>query len=251
MHTAVPIPVYNELQNLEKLVPILRDLLPGIDIIVVDDSSPDGTADFVKLLQQTDAHLHLIHRSGKMGYASALKEGHRYALQRGAQILCQMDADFSHDPRSLPSLLEAVENDDVVLGSRYIPGGGTRNWGFFRRFLSGQGNAFARSLLAIPANDCTGGFRCFRRQAFERGNLLDIEADGYCFQILVAYECHRAGLSIREVPIMFEDRRIGESKLSKRIIVEALLKVTGRWWRDRVLGKGRPRESGPRDNKES
>ena len=242
MQTALTIPVYNERENLEKLIPVLRGLLPQLDIIIVDDNSPDGTSQLIESLRANDPKLHLIHRPGKLGYASAIKAGHRYALEHNANVVCQMDADFSHDPRSLLDLLAAIEHHDVVIGSRYVPGGGTRNWGLSRRLLSQLGNAFARSLLALPVRDCTAGFRCFRRAAFERGNLLAIEADGYCFQILVAYQCHKAGLSIAEVPILFEDRRFGQSKLSKSIIVEALLRVTALWWQERVRMGSTPRK---------
>lgn len=229
MQVSVTIPVYNERENLENLIPAVRKCAPQADVIIVDDSSPDGTAVYVESLRREDPRIHLIRRPGKLGYASAVQAGHRYALEHGARLLCQMDADFSHDPRRLPALLDASQDFDVVIGSRYVPGGGTRNWGMFRQMLSRFGNAFARTLLKLPPCDCTGGFRCFRREVFERVGLLDLAAEGYCFQIVTIYHCHQAGLSMCEIPILFEDRRFGQSKLSRHIILEAFLVVLRIW----------------------
>lgn len=233
MRISVSIPAYDERENVQRLLPSLRSLCPEADLIVIDDNSPDGTGDLVETLRQTDPHVHLIRRPGKNGYASALKAGHQYGLDHGAEILCQMDADWSHDPRVLPVLLGKAEEYDVVLGSRYISGGGTKNWGIFRRILSRGGNAFARAALKLPSKDCTGGYRCYRRAAVERSGILGVRAEGYCFQIVTLFQCYRAGLSIHEVPILFEDRRFGKSKLSKAIIFEALLVVLKLWLRGR------------------
>jgi dolichol-phosphate mannosyltransferase len=231
MRVSITIAAYNELENLTQLIPEVRKIVPQADVIVVDDNSPDGTASFVEALAREDPQVHLIRRAGKMGYASAVQEGHRYALERGAETLCQMDADFSHDPNSLPALLAEIDDYDVVVGSRYVPGGGTQNWGILRQVLSRGGNAFARLLLRLPPRDCTGGFRCYRRESLARSGLLGVVAEGYCFQIVTLYHCHRAGLSVCEVPILFVDRRLGQSKLSKRIILEALVVVLKLWLR--------------------
>jgi dolichol-phosphate mannosyltransferase len=221
----VVIPTYNECENIGQLLPqILAQ--PRFRVLVVDDNSPDGTAAIVANLARNEPRIGLLSRPGKQGLGRAYIAGFRRALAEGAEYICEMDADFSHDPRYLPNLLAAAEaRYDMVLGSRYVRNGGTVNWGVARQFISRGGNIYARTILGLPVADATGGFRCYRRHVLEAIDLDAIQSNGYSFQIELVYRTLRAGFSIGEVPIIFPDRRVGQSKMSRRIVLEALLTV--------------------------
>ena len=221
----VIIPTYNECENIGELVPRVLEY-PRLSVLVVDDGSPDGTGDLVATAMDGNARIHLLRRAGKQGLGTAYITGFRYALERGAEYIFEMDADFSHDPRYLQDLHHAAETAyDLVIGSRYVPGGGTTDWGLIRRLISRGGNLYARLILGLPIADLTGGFRCYRSRALRAINLTNVRSNGYSFQIEMAYRVHQAGLRIGEVPIIFPDRRVGASKMSKNIVVEALINV--------------------------
>ena len=222
--SVVILPTYNEAVNLNLLVPRILQQGP-FDVLVVDDNSPDGTGAVAEELAKRFAgRVDVLHRSGKLGLGTAYLAGFRYALAMGYQQVFTMDADFSHDPSRLSTLRAGLEDADVVLGSRYVPGGGTLHWPLRRRLLSRAGSAYARLILGLPIHDLTGGFKGFRRTVLETLLLeLDtIRSNGYAFQIEVTYLCSRYGFRIKEVPILFEDRLVGQSKMNGRIIVEAL-----------------------------
>lgn len=225
MDTLVIIPTYNERSNLAALLPrILHD--PHIHVLVVDDNSPDGTAALVQdLTHEYPGRLFLIRRTSKLGLGTAYLAGFRWALARDYDLICEMDADFSHDPALLPRLLAAARGADLVLGSRYVAGGSTANWSMLRRLISQAGSAYARTILGVPYQDLTGGFKCFRRAVLEAIDLDTVQATGYAFQIELTYRAHQAGFRIVEIPIVFEERRAGKSKMSPGIMFEALLRV--------------------------
>jgi dolichol-phosphate mannosyltransferase len=235
----VIIPTYNERENIGALLPqVLK--LPRFRVLVVDDNSPDGTAEVVARLASEEPRIGLLSRPAKQGLGTAYIAGFRRALSEGAAYIYEMDADFSHDPSYLPTLLAAAETQyDLVLGSRYVAGGGTANWGIIRKMISRGGNLYARVILGLPVMDATGGFRCYRRRVLEAINLDEIHSNGYSFQIELVYRTLRAGFQIGEVPIIFPDRRVGQSKMSRRIVLEALLTV----WRLRFSRIPRPRGS--------
>lgn len=221
----VVIPTYNERENIGALIPLIL-ANPRFRVLVVDDNSPDGTGDIVRTLAEAEPRIGLLSRSGKLGLGTAYLAGFKRALSEGAEYIYEMDADFSHDPQYLPTLLKAAEDRfDLVLGSRYIAGGGTTDWGLIRQLISRGGNLYARAILGLPVNDATGGFRCYRRAVLERLDLDDIHSNGYSFQIEMAYRTLQAGFRVGEVPIIFPDRRVGKSKMSKAIVLEALLTV--------------------------
>jgi dolichol-phosphate mannosyltransferase len=221
----VVIPTYNERENVATLLPRVLEL-PRLRVLVVDDNSPDGTAAVVAELARAEPRVGLLSRPGKQGLGTAYIAGFRRALAEGAEFICEMDADFSHDPSYLPELLAAAEaRYDLVLGSRYVRGGGTVNWGVVRQLISRGGNVYARAILGLPVMDATGGFRCYRRRVLERIDLDAIHSNGYSFQIEMLYRTLRAGFQVGEVPIVFPDRRVGQSKMSRRIVLEALLTV--------------------------
>lgn len=221
----VIIPTYNEAENIGHLLPQILDDA-RLSVLVVDDGSPDGTGQLVAAQAEHNPRIHLIQRSGKQGLGTAYIAGFRYALERGAHYIFEMDADFSHDPRYLPDLLHAAETTyDLVIGSRYIPGGGTTDWGLLRQLISRGGNLYARLILGLPLADMTGGFRCYRRRALEAIALDRIRSNGYSFQIEMAYRVHQAGLRVGEIPIIFPDRRVGASKMNRQIVIEALINV--------------------------
>lgn len=221
----VVVPTYNECENIVNVLPRVLEN-PRLSILVVDDGSPDGTGDIVAAALENDPRVHLLRRAGKQGLGSAYRLGFHYALDRGAQFIFEMDADFSHDPRYLPDLLHAAETKyDLVIGSRYVAGGGTTDWGLVRRFISRGGNIYARTILGMRVADLTGGFRCYRRRALESIELNKVRSNGYSFQIEMAYRVRQAGLRVGEVPIIFPDRRVGASKMSKNIVGEALINV--------------------------
>jgi dolichol-phosphate mannosyltransferase len=230
----VVIPTYEEAENIGRLIP--RVLAAGpFDVLVVDDNSPDGTGYIADdLASRYRPRVTVIHRPGKLGIGSAYVAGFRFALERGYERVFEMDADFSHAPGSLPALRAALEHADVVLGSRHVPGGGSPGWALWRRALSRGGSAYAACMLGLPFGDLTSGFKGFRRRALERLDLGAIQANGYCFQIEVTYRCRQAGARIVEVPIQFELRRAGHSKLSGSIVAEALLLI----WRLRSQPSG-------------
>lgn len=220
------IPTYNECENILRLLTRIFAVSPRVSVLVVDDNSPDGTADIVAARIPDEPRLALLKRPGKLGLGTAYLEGFRYALQRGAQFIFEMDADFSHDPRYLPDILAVAEQGaDVVLGSRYVAGGQTSDWGIVRQAISRGGNVYTRLVLGLPFADCTGGFRCYRQHVLKTINLDAVRSNGYSFQIEMLYRAARLGAHIQEVPIVFADRRVGASKMSHKIILEAMLIV--------------------------
>jgi dolichol-phosphate mannosyltransferase len=221
--TVVCLPTYNELENLEAMLRALGD--KDVHVLVVDDSSPDGTGDLADRLAAELDYVDVLHRERKEGLGPAYLAGFRRALAGGAELVLEMDCDFSHDPNDVPRLIAAARDADVVLGSRYVEGGGVGNWGFLRRIISAGGSWYARVLLSTPVHDLTGGFKCYRRAVLERIDLDAIESKGYAFQIETTYRALRAGFRVVEVPITFVDREAGGSKMSKSIVVEAVWKV--------------------------
>ncbi|MDW8144899.1 MAG: polyprenol monophosphomannose synthase [Roseiflexaceae bacterium] len=228
----VVIPTYNERENIAELIQRILEM-SRFRVLVVDDNSPDGTAAVVAALAAEEPRVGLLLRPEKRGLGSAYVAGFRRALAEGAAFICEMDADFSHDPSYLPQLLAAAETRyDLALGSRYVPGGGTTDWGIIRQLISRGGNLYARTILGLPVMDATGGFRCYRRRVLETINLDDIQSNGYAFQIELVYRTMRAGFRIGELPIIFPDRRVGRSKMSRRIVLEALINVWRLQFRD-------------------
>nr|BBH94952.1 dolichyl-phosphate beta-D-mannosyltransferase [Thermogemmatispora argillosa] len=225
MKTLIIIPTYNERDNLRPLIREIFRYAPETDVLIVDDHSPDGTGELAEELAREDARVHVLHRPGKLGLGTAYITGFKYALEHGYQAAFEMDADFSHDPRYLPDFLRLIEEADLVIGSRYIKGGATPNWPFLRRLISGGGNIFARTLLGLPVRDCTAGYRCYRREVLESIDLDSIRSRGYAFQVELVYRVWRQGFRIVETPIVFEDRRVGQSKMSKAIVLEGFLFV--------------------------
>jgi len=222
----VCLPTYNELENLEPMLRALGD--KDVRVLVIDDNSPDGTGELANRLAQELDYVDVLHREHKEGLGPAYLAGFRRALSDGAELVLEMDCDFSHDPNDVPRLLAAVEGGaDLALGSRYVPGGGVRNWGLLRRFISAGGSLYARVLLGVKVRDLTGGFKCYRRGVLEAIDLDVIESKGYAFQIETTYRVLRAGFEVVEVPITFADREVGGSKMSKTIVAEAIWKVPG------------------------
>ena len=220
----VCLPTYNERANIE---PMLRALAPlGVNVLVIDDNSPDGTGEIADRLAGELDFVSVLHRQHKEGLGPAYIAGFRRALAEGADYVLEFDCDFSHDPKDVPRLIAACENGaDLALGSRYVPGGGTRNWGLGRRFVSIGGSWYARTLLGVGVRDLTGGFKCYRRQVLERIDLDAVRSLGYAFQIETTYRTIRAGFSVVEVPIVFSDRTEGTSKMSRAIVLEAVSRV--------------------------
>ncbi len=220
----VCLPTYDEREN---LVPVVEAILAAapVEVLVVDDDSPDGTGRLADELAAREPRVHVLHRTRKQGLGKAYLAAFAWALGRDYQLVLEMDADFSHDPRYLPAMLAKAEEADLVLGSRYVPGGGTENWGLGRRVLSRGGSLYARTILGVPIRDLTGGFKCFRRSVLESIDLPSVECSGYAFQIELTYRAIRKGFRVAEVPIVFVDRRVGRSKMSRRIVLEAVRKV--------------------------
>jgi dolichol-phosphate mannosyltransferase len=224
--TWLVIPTYDEADNLEGIVAATLERLPASRrVLVVDDSSPDGTGEIADRLAAGDSDVEVIHRPTKAGIGPAYVAGFKRALAGGARVVAQMDADFSHDPAELPRLLAGLDRADLVLGSRYVDGGGVADWGPLRRGISRGGSAYSRALLGVGIQDLTGGFKAFRREVLETIDLDSISTAGYAFQVETTYRAIRAGFRVTELPITFRDRRVGESKMSGRIVVEAALKV--------------------------
>jgi dolichol-phosphate mannosyltransferase len=223
------LPTYNEAENIEAIVAAalreLRRAAPDHHVLIVDDSSPDGTGQIADRLAAEHEQVEVLHRTTKDGLGRAYLAGFDRALASGAELVLEMDSDFSHDPRDLPRLIEAAGDADLVLGSRYVPGGGVADWGLMRRLLSRGGSWYARRILGIPVRDLTGGFKCFRRQVLETVDLAGIDAYGYGFQIELTYRAIQAGFRVKEIPIIFRERERGTSKMSPAIALEAVWKV--------------------------
>jgi dolichol-phosphate mannosyltransferase len=223
MKATVCLPTYNERENVERMVRALHAL--GVHVLVVDDNSPDGTGEIADRLAAELDGVSVLHRERKEGLGPAYLAGFRRALADGADLILEMDCDFSHDPADVPRLIAAAEKVDMALGSRYVEGGGTTNWGLLRRFISRGGSLYAQVLLGLHVRDLTGGFKCYRRRVLEALPLDEIHSKGYAFQIETTYRAVRKGFSVEEVPITFVDRVEGGSKMSKSIVVEAVWKV--------------------------
>ncbi len=222
----VIIPTYNERENLARITSRVRAAVPEAHILVADDNSPDGTGQLADELVAADEHLHVLHRLGKEGLAAAYLAGFAWGLERGYEVLVEMDADGSHKPEQLPALLDALRDADLVLGSRWVPGGEVVNWPKSREVLSRGGNLYTRMALDIPLQDATGGYRVFRASALRTLNVHQVASQGYCFQVDMARRAVAAGLRVREVPITFVEREFGTSKMSGSIVREALWRVT-------------------------
>ncbi len=224
----VIVPTYNEADNIEPIVARVRDSVPEAHILVADDNSPDGTGDLADKLAASDDHVHVLHRKGKEGLGAAYLAGFGWGLSEGYGVLVEMDADGSHQPEQLPRLLDALRSADLVLGSRYVKGGAVKNWPRSREVLSRGGNLYTRLAIGVPLRDATGGYRAFRRETLEGIGLDDVASAGYCFQVDLAWRALRNGFRVVEVPITFVERERGQSKMSRAIVAEAMLKV-GRW----------------------
>ena len=225
MKTIIIIPTYNEIDNVRPLLQEIFLYAPDTDVLIVDDNSPDGTGKLADEIHDEDPRVHVMHRTEKAGLGKAYIAGFKYAIEHGYDAAFEMDADFSHDPRYLPDFLKAIEHADLVIGSRYIPGGDTPDWSPLRRFISGGGNIYARFMLGIPVHDCTAGYRCYRRDVLERIDLDSVQSQGYAFQIEMAYRARILGFTIVETPIVFMDRRVGKSKMSRQIVIEGITYV--------------------------
>jgi dolichol-phosphate mannosyltransferase len=217
----VIVPTYNEAENLEPLVSAILALDAKFDILIIDDNSPDGTGKIANHLAAERPELHVLHRPGKLGLGTAYVEGFHWAIEQGYDYIFEMDCDFSHDPNYLPRFLQEIGSADLVLGSRYVKGGDTPNWGPVRRIVSATGNLFAKFMLGLKTHDCTGGFRCYRRTMLQRIPWDMIRLQGYGFQVGAVYFVERLGGRVVELPIIFQDRRVGKSKMSFKIVSEA------------------------------
>lgn len=240
MKAFVIIPTYNEKDNVRSLTDAVLAQHADLQILYVDDNSPDGTGTIIDSIVKTNDRVHVLHRSGKLGLGSAYRDGFRVALSKGADYLFEMDADFSHDPRALPQFLDAIEENDLVIGSRYLNGVSVVNWPIRRLILSYYASVYTRWVTGLQLRDCTSGFKCFRRSTIEAIDLSRVTSDGYSFQIEMNYRCMEKGLRIAEIPIIFIDRHAGSSKMSGGIVREAVLMV----WKlrlrtvvSRLLGK--------------
>jgi len=222
----VIIPTYNERDNLEPITARVRAAVPAVEVLVVDDASPDGTGEIADRLAAEDEQVHVLHRTGKDGLGAAYLAGFGWALERGYDVLVEMDADGSHQPEELPALLTALVDADVVIGARYVPGGRVVNWPLRREALSRGANTYARLLLGVPLRDSTGGYRAYRATALHKIGLEGVDSRGYCFQIDLAYRAVQAGLRVVEVPITFIERERGDSKMSRDVMAEAMWRVT-------------------------
>jgi len=219
------IPTFNELENLPRLLPKVLSKDEGIDVLIVDDNSPDGTAAYIENESKKNNRIHLIKRSSKQGLGTAYITGFKFALQKGYDIIFEMDADFSHDPNEIPKFLEEIKNSDVVLGSRYKNGVNVINWPMRRLLLSWYANIYTRVITGMPLHDATGGFKCFKREVLEAINLDQVRSNGYAFQIEMNFKAWKKGFKLKEIPIIFVDRVKGKSKMSKKIVREAVTMV--------------------------
>ena len=241
MKALVIVPTYNERENLPQLVPAILGQGEQFHLLVVDDNSPDGTGKIADEFAAADPRVNVLHRDGKRGLGTAYVAGFKWALERGYDYVFEMDADFSHDPNDLPRLLEGAKRGDCAVGSRWVPGGGTENWSLLRKFISRGGSVYAKMILGVPVNDLTSGFKCFSAYVLRSLDLDAIRSNGYGFQVEVNYRCHRLGYRIVEVPIMFVDRRVGKSKMSAWIVVEAARVV----WKLKLSGEPPPGNAVP------
>ncbi|CAN5139387.1 polyprenol monophosphomannose synthase [soil metagenome] len=244
MNSIVLIPTYNERDNLVTLVAEIHKAVPNVDVLIIDDNSPDGTGAIADMLAHDDTRVQVVHRTGKLGLGTAYVVGFRWALARDYERIIQMDADFSHRPDDLPFLLDVAKYADVVIGSRNVAGGGTENWPRKRKLLSMLGSLYGRSLLGLSVTDCTSGFKCFRRRALESLDLDAVQSNGYSFQVEINDLCQRAGLRVVEAPIIFPQRIHGHSKMSNNIMFEAL----GLFWRLRLQSALTGQSHGTRRN---
>jgi len=232
MKAIIVIPTYNESQNIEAIIDrILFQSIKNLDILVVDDNSPDGTPEIVERIAQSEPSVHLLKRPAKAGLGTAYVAGFKYALERQYHYIFEMDADFSHDPDEISNFLEAMKNCDLVIGSRYKTGVNVINWPLSRLILSVGANKYTQIITGMPINDCTGGYKCFRREVLEAIDLDKIDSDGYSFQIEMNFKAWKKGFKICEIPIVFTDREAGSSKMSKKIIREAIWMV----WKLKLL----------------
>jgi dolichol-phosphate mannosyltransferase len=228
----VIIPTYNERENITRIIPAVLSQDPGLEVLIVDDGSPDGTGEIVDAMAESNPRIHALHRAGKLGLGTAYVAGFKWAIARDYQYVFEMDADFSHNPERLPAFLEAIKSADLVLGSRYQNGQvNVVNWPISRLFLSYSANIYARRITGLNVADATGGFKCFRRRVLEAIDLDSVKSNGYAFQIEMTYRAWKKGFRIVEIPIVFVDRTEGSSKMSKRIVREAVWMVWRlRWW---------------------
>jgi dolichol-phosphate mannosyltransferase len=230
MKTLIIIPTYNELENLPRLLPEVLSKEEGIHILIVDDNSPDGTAAFVENEMKNNNRIHLIKRPSKQGLGTAYIAGFKFAIQNGYDFIFEMDADFSHDPKEIPRFLDEIKSADVILGSRYINGVNVINWPMRRLLLSWFANIYTRVITGMPLHDATGGFKCFRREVLEAIDLDRVTSNGYAFQIEMSFKAWKKGFKLKEIPIIFVDRVKGKSKMSKKIVREAVIMV----WKLRI-----------------
>jgi dolichol-phosphate mannosyltransferase len=231
MKTLIIIPTYNEKENIGEIIPAVLDKDSSIDVLIVDDNSPDGTGKIADEMAKKNPRIKVLHREKKEGLGTAYKTGFKYALENGYDYVFEMDADFSHDPKYIPHFLETIKEADLVLGSRYISGVNVINWPISRLLLSYYANVYTRWVTGLPVRDATGGFKCFKREVLEMINLDKVQSEGYSFQIEMSFRAWKKGFKIKEIPIVFEDRRIGQSKMSKKIVREAIWRV----WKLRIL----------------
>lgn len=227
MRVLIIVATYNERENIEDLINDIYSFAPEVNILVIDDNSPDKTYEIVENLKEKKYKdkLFLMKRKGKLGLGTAYVDGFNWALNNKYDVVMQMDADFSHNPKYIPQFLEAIKTNDLVLGSRYVVGGGVVNWGFIRKAISQGGSLYARTILGIKVRDLTGGFKCWRSKVLESIDINSLKSNGYSFQIETTYKTIRKGFKVKEIPIIFEDRRVGQSKMSSKIFIEALLMV--------------------------
>lgn len=225
MKTLIIIPTFNELENLPRLLPEVLSKDESIDVLIVDDNSPDGTAGFVEDQMKNNNRIHLIKRPSKQGLGTAYIAGFKFALKNGYDFVFEMDADFSHDPKEIPRFLDEIKNADVVLGSRYINGVNVINWPMRRLLLSSFANFYTRSITGMPVHDATGGYKCFRIKVLQAIDLDKVKSNGYAFQIEMSFKAWKKGFKVKEIPIIFVDRVKGKSKMSKKIVREAVTMV--------------------------
>lgn len=218
----VIIPTFNEAENIPRLIPAVLGQAPNVDVLIVDDNSPDGTAGLVRDMMSADARIHLLERPGKMGLGTAYVKGFKFAIEHGYDFVFEMDADFSHSPKEIPNFLKKIQECDLVLGSRYIQGVRVLNWPMRRLLLSYSANVYTQILTGLPVRDATGGFKCFRRSVLEAIDLDRVKSNGYAFQIEMSFKAWKKGFRIAEIPIIFLDRRSGVSKMSRKIVYEAI-----------------------------
>jgi len=225
MKTLIIIPTYNEFENLPKLLPAVLSKDISINVLIVDDNSPDGTAAFVESEMKNNDRIHLLKRSSKQGLGTAYIAGFKYALENGFDLIFEMDADFSHDPNEIPKFLEEIKNSDLVLGSRYITGVNVINWPMRRLLLSWFANLYTRAITGMSVHDATGGYKCFRKEVLQAIDLDKVTSNGYAFQIEMTFKAWKKGFRVKEIPIIFVDRVKGKSKMSKKIVREAVTMV--------------------------